>query len=406
VITRRGWAVIAGSIAMAGAGRTFGVLELFALAAGGIGLVGVALAAVLLRRNPHLTAARRLVPQRVHAGADSRVELMVRNDSTRPSPVVTLRDAVVLVRPEGDASTATRQARFHVAPLEPEASNRAAYRLGADRRGLYRVGPLNASVTDPFGLVSTTREIAPVTELTVLPRVEVVMPLPLTTGHDPRAGGGHPTFLGTGDEFFALREYEVGDDLRRVHWPSTARRDELMIRQHEMPFQGRATVLVDVRAGAHAQTAESLEQVVSAGASLLTAAWQLDSQIRLLTTGGLDSGFGSGPAHLHAMMEHLAVVEAGADRLDTLIAALRRQPTGALVVVTTTSTTVAALETLTSARTGFGWVAAVLVAPRPGDTRAVPPNVLAVRVDPGQPLAPAWNRAMSAPSASTLRVGR
>src|SRR5438270_830794 len=158
MITRRGWAVLSGSIAMAGAARTFGVLELFALAAGGVGLVVVALVSVLARRRVGLEGTRRLVPQRVHAGADSRVELIV----------------------------------------------------------------------------------------------------------------------GSGDEFYALRAYEVGDDLRRVHWPSTARRDDLMIRQHEMPWQGRATVLLDVRQGAH--TEQSLEQAVSATASLLTASWQRDSQ--------------------------------------------------------------------------------------------------------------------------------
>ncbi|MGH9279391.1 MAG: DUF58 domain-containing protein, partial [Acidimicrobiales bacterium] len=74
MITRRGWAVVMGSIAMAGAGRTFGVLELFALAAGGVGLVGVAIVSVLIRRRPRLDATRRLVPARVHAGGDSRVE--------------------------------------------------------------------------------------------------------------------------------------------------------------------------------------------------------------------------------------------------------------------------------------------------------------------------------------------
>src|SRR3712207_9064008 len=66
---------------------------------------------------------------------------------------------------------------------------------------------------------------APATELTVYPRVDVVAAPPLTTGHDPRSGGGHATFLGSGDEFYGLRAYEVGDDLRQVHWPSTARQD-------------------------------------------------------------------------------------------------------------------------------------------------------------------------------------
>ena len=48
-----------------------------------------------------------------------------------------------------------------------------------------------------------------------------------------------------GEDFFTLREYQQGDDLRRVHWPSSAKRDELMIRQLEMPWQSRALVVLD-----------------------------------------------------------------------------------------------------------------------------------------------------------------
>jgi uncharacterized protein (DUF58 family) len=416
VPTRQGLLVAVGAVALALAGRLLGAVELYVLAAGAGALQVVALLTARLRR-PRLEVARHVRPARVHAGGDSRVELVVRNRGARRSSVVTLKDAVVIVRPEAPAGTAPRQARFHVAPLDPEGADRAAYRLGAERRGLFRVGPLQAVVTDPFGLASVSSEIAPATELTVYPKVEVVTPLPLTTGHDPRAGGGHPTFVGHGDEFFALRAYETGDDLRRVHWPSTARRDELMIRQHEMPWQGRATVLLDVRAAAHTgdgvratpaggvratPAGDSLEQAVSAAASLLTANWHLDSQVRLLTTDGLDSGFGTGAAHLNAMMEHLAVVEAGEDRLDPLIAALHRQPTGALVVVTTTSTAVSPLERLTTMPGRFGWVAAVLVAPRPAESRPVPTGVLAVRVEPGQSFAAAWDRALATPGVTAV----
>src|SRR5438046_425881 len=92
-------------------------------------------------------------------------------------------------------------------------------------------------------------------ELSLLPAGSARLlrgPLPQTQGPDPLAGAEHPPALGVaGEDFYALRAYEMGDDLRRVHWPSTARVDELMIRQNEMPWQGRATVLLDTRAQAH-----------------------------------------------------------------------------------------------------------------------------------------------------------
>jgi uncharacterized protein (DUF58 family) len=198
-----------------------------------------------------------------------------------------------------------------------------------------------------------------------------------------------------------LRNYEVGDDLRQVHWPSTARQDDLMIRQQELPWQGRTTVLLDVRSGVH--TEDSFERAVSAAASLLTAAWQRDSQVRLLTTDGLDSGFGSGPTHLQAAMEHLAVAQPGADRLDSLVAAMRRRATGALVVVSTTSPSAGALEKLVAGPAGFGWLALILFARTAGESRHTTAAALSVRVEPGHSFGDAWNRALQATKAGARR---
>jgi hypothetical protein len=156
----------------------------------------------------------------------------------------------------------------------------------------------------------------------------------MTTGNDPLAGAEHPNSLGRGGEdFYALRDYVVGDDLRRVHWPSTARHDELMVRQDELPWQGRATVLVDIRSSTN--TAESLELVISAGASVIAAGSRRQDLVRLVTTDGADSGFAAGHAHVEAIMEHLASVEATNDAgfqrvLDRLVASAGG---GALIVM-------------------------------------------------------------------------
>ncbi|MDQ3979762.1 MAG: DUF58 domain-containing protein [Actinomycetota bacterium] len=417
-LTRRGWAVIAGSFAVATLGRTLGVVELFVLASGGMGLVAVGVITVIVQRTVNLEGSRRLVPPRVHAGSDSRVELTVLNRGRRTSPVVMLRDSVVQVKaPRAgddqvvDSSTPTRQARFHVAPLQPDETNRAAYRLGAERRGLFRVGPLEVVVADPFGLASFTRRVAPATEFTVYPRVEPVAAPPLTTGHDPRTGAGHASLLGSGDEFYGLRAYEVGDDLRRVHWPSTARQDELMIRQHELPWQGRATVLLDVRAAVHSE--ESFEEAVSAAASLVTACWRRDSQVRLLTTDGLDSGFGGGPAHLSALMEHLAVLEPGTGRMDTLPGALRRRASGALVLVTTAGGGTGQLEQVGLGAVGFGWAGVVLIEAggrndgnrlqRAPVANGAGRSRLVVHVRAGESFGPAWNAAVTKTPVAGMR---
>src|SRR5438105_1825088 len=175
-----------------------------------------------------------------------------------------------------------------------------------------------------LGLASATTEVAPETELTVYPHVDTIVSLPQSRGHDPLAGADHPTAVASsGEDFYALRAYEVGDDLRRVHWPSTARLDELMIRQNEMPWQARVTVLLDVRRQAH--RGESLELAVSAAASIVAACWQRGSLVRLVTTDGVDSGYAARHAHVEAIMETLASVELSRhDHLTGVLGSLTR----------------------------------------------------------------------------------
>ena len=132
----------------------------------------------------------------------------------RRSPVLTLRDAL---------AGGPRQARFLLPPLAPGQSDQASYRLPADRRGVFAIGPLEAERSDPFGLARRSSAIAPVAELTVYPRIDRVRPLPDSPGRDRHHTTPRAAAVGlTGEDFYALRAYQQGDDLRRVHWPSTA----------------------------------------------------------------------------------------------------------------------------------------------------------------------------------------
>lgn len=322
MLTVQGWIVAGASLALLGAGRIFGVVELYLLGAAGLALV-VAAGAVVARTRLRLDVARELHPSRLHAGGPSRVELLLANRGTRRTPLLSLRDTV----------GTGRSASVVVAPLTPGEEVKATYRLPTDRRGIVPIGPLRVEVTDPFGLASSTTEAAPHAELTVWPAVDDVPPLPHTVGDDPHGGADHPNALTmSGEDFYALRPYVRGDDLRHVHWRSTARRDELMVRQDELPWQGRATVLLDTRAGSH--TEATFERAVSGAASVVLACNRRRFLVRLLTTGGSDTGVGSGATHIDLALELLATVEvdAGGD-LGRAVAGLRGASTGAAAVL-------------------------------------------------------------------------
>ena len=412
MLTRRGWGVAAGAFVLAGAGRLLGIYELFVLAVGAVGVLAAG-AVVIVLRPLELEATRVLRPNRVHAGGDSRVELTVRNRDRRSSPVVTVRDSLTPSsatarrqrsgRPAWPERSGRRQARFLVAPLLPGQEERASYRLPAEHRGTFSVGPLDAELSDAFGLWSRVTTVAPVVELTVYPAVERLAPLPHTRGDDPTAGAPRRTAVGSsGQDLYGLRPYEVGDDLRRVHWPSTAHTGDLMVRQLELPWQGRATVLLDVRASLHDEA--TFEPAVAAAASILEASWRDGALLRLATTAGTDSGFAAGHAHFDAVMEHLAVVEPAAEgRLEAVAAGLRRVGNGgALAVVTTARAPAADLERVAGLQGRFDNLTVVLLEhPRAevGGRSAVTSHAGAtlVRVPAGRSLGPAWNHAVRGP---------
>ena len=322
MLTIQGWLVVMTAVVLVAAGRLFGIVELYILGAGAAALAIGALLTVA-RARLHLSVDRELHPPRVHCGSPSRVELRVASRSRRRSPMLTLRD------PVGEGRSAT----VVVAPLPPDGDVRATYRLPTERRGILRVGPLSVQVSDPFGLASVSALAAPTVELTVWPAIDDVPPVPHTTGDDPHGGTDHPNALtGAGDDFYALRAYVVGDDLRHVHWRSTARRDELMVRQDEMPWQGRVTIVLDTRAAAHSEA--TFEQAVSAAASIVVASGRRQYLLRLVTTGGDDTGSGAGGAHVERLLEILATVTLDrASDLGRTAAALRRARDGGSLVV-------------------------------------------------------------------------
>jgi uncharacterized protein (DUF58 family) len=402
VITARGWTLLIGSGVLWVAGHLLGAVDLYVLGTGGAALVGLAM---LLARlpGPRLDVRRELHPPRVYAGTESRVELIVSNAGSRRTAVFGLRDPF---------DGGRRQARFLVSPLAPGESARAAYRLPTERRGIFTLGPLEASVTDPFGLAARTLRVAGASELTVYPRIDSIAPLPHTRGDDPLSGADHPTGVAlSGEDFYALRAYEVGDDLRRVHWPSTARLDELMIRQNEMPWQARVTVLLDVRHRAH--SGESFEQAVSAAASIVAACWQRGSLVRLVTTDGVDSGYGSRHAHVEAIMETLASVgPTRDDRLAGVLGSLTKPGNaGGLVALFTADAPNKEVQNVGRLQWRFASLTVVLfersaydpAVPAQSRRRAAPAVGSIVRVDGSHSFSAAWNQAFGGRTAMAGR---
>ena len=277
--------------------------------------------AVMLGRARHrLGLTRTVSPQRVSAGTPVRVRLELHNLSRAGTRVLLAEDRVpyVLGAPP----------RFVLDRLPAGQQAAVTYSLRSETRGRYPIGPLRLRLADPLGLCELTRSFTATDPVIVVPRL---WPLTAVTGGGLWAGAGESLARAaavSGEDDIATREYRVGDDLRRVHWRSTARRGELMVRREEQPRQLRATVLLDAREDAHAGegAASSFEWAVSAAASAAVHFAQQGYGVRTL----LDERPATWTSphrgeSMNVLLEQMAVIEpTGSRAFADAVAQLRR----------------------------------------------------------------------------------
>jgi uncharacterized protein (DUF58 family) len=268
-------------------------------------------------KSPAIVASRTL-KELLQVGVEGRVDLVV--TAERRSPTIAVADAFDHGR---------RAARFLLAPLAAGEEARAAYRFPTDRRGRFEIGPLRATLADPFGLVSAGRRVLGTEQVIVYPRVHDIVAPPDIGGLD--LDRDHPAVrprVESSGDFMTLREYAPGDDLRHVHWRSTARRGHLMMRQNETRRRAPVLLMLDVRPATHDRA--SFERGVEAVASIATALDRAGRPFEVAWSTGMNVG-APGRRHLAHIMDELAIVEPhGADRL--LITSTRRRSSAVIAV--------------------------------------------------------------------------
>ncbi|GAB2477801.1 hypothetical protein GCM10027265_30530 [Jatrophihabitans fulvus] len=264
-------AFVLGLLALAG-GLVWRYPGLVALGAGLLVLCAVAVVGVSL--PVALVPDRRVAPVRV-----------ARNGACRGTLRVTSARGRVAVSLDADERIGARRVPVVVPRLAPGATVEAGYDVPTSRRGVVEVGPLRLRRVGVAGLAVAQGEVGDTVAVHVLPRVLPVLGLPagVRRGHvgaDERVERG-------GTDLVALREYLPGDDLRRVHWATSARSGTLMVREDADPARPHLTLVLDDRAQRY--TGDQFEDAVEAAASLATTVVEAGHPIRLLTTtGGLD----------------------------------------------------------------------------------------------------------------------
>ncbi|SEG83932.1 Protein of unknown function DUF58 [Nonomuraea solani] len=323
-LTSRGRSFLASGIAALLMAVILGENDLFR-----IGVLVTALpllaAMVVARTRYRLSCARRLDPPRAEVGGEATVTLRLENVTRLPTGLLLIEDTVPYalgVRP-----------RFVLDRVESRGVREIDYRVRSDLRGRYTIGPLSIRIADPFGLVELTRAFTISDTLVVTPHVAA---LPHVRLSGEWTGGGDSrtrSVAAAGDDDVAPREYRQGDDLRRVHWRSTARHGELMVRREEQQWQSRGALLLDTRRHAHRGEGprSSFEVAVSAAASIGVHLAHEGLGLRLVTDQGAEHLTDTGLSY--SLLDTLAVVRHSPARsLEMGVSALRQGGGDGLIV--------------------------------------------------------------------------
>lgn len=324
-LTASGRGTLAAGAGLYAAGVALGWPE---LTVGGATLLLLLAAAVgWVLRPPSLSVSRQLEPVRVRRGSPALGLIRIANTGRRRAPRLTVEDRA------GD-----RAVVLDLPPLHPGEQYSSTYRLPTDRRGIFDVGPLVLAQTDPFGLLARRRPFGLVARLWVHPRSHAVpaaksgSTIEMDGPMDDTAAEGTIAFQG-------LRPYVVGDDLRMVHWRTTARAGTLMVKKHVDTNRPQVVVLLDDRAASYAANL-GFEEAVEVAASLMERAVRAGAPVRLDAVSGAVTNFvPSGARDALDMLAGLRLLHSGdlvdAADLDRAVLLLEVESGGSAAVLVT-----------------------------------------------------------------------
>jgi len=217
---------------------------------------------------PRSISVARVMPDEVHEGDRLAVTLELRT-LRWPRVFVEVHDAVRGLEPRGTFVPLLLPGRVHA----------LTYQTTAFRRGEHRGGDVTFRSQGLAGLFRASQSIDAQASLTIFPRYVPLTRFPLP-GHDRAGQETVHVRSRSGTEFHGVREYQEGDALRRVHWRSTAKRGQLIVREFEDDVSGSVTLLLDTRATG---TDDAIfEDLIRAAASVAHFVVQSGRSIRVI----------------------------------------------------------------------------------------------------------------------------
>jgi uncharacterized protein (DUF58 family) len=331
---------------------------------------------VFVLRRPRLALDRAVEPPRVQKGLPAIAVVHATNLSRRTLPPLTIEQRL------GDTPI-----RALLPRLRGGESRLRTYRLPTSRRGIYDLGPVELPRADPFGLCRSTQRLGEAQLISVHPRLLPMHQLPTGTSHNLEGPSSDASPQGT-VTFHRLREYVIGDDLRTIHWPSTAHLGKLVVRHNVDTSQPYTVVLADLDPDRY--SAETFEEAVDVTASLVTSLSVGKSPVQLRLGNGDRLG-GATYRDPGPVIDYLTEVQPSSEgSMTAQLILLRRDRGGTALVVVTGQIDLATLPMIAALRRRFDRVIVVSMVERP-TTIPVHPGLTIIEARTADEVAHRWN---------------
>ena len=200
---------------------------------------------VLPRYSLRGVIASRTLPSSAFEGDRVEITVDVRNNGSMDRSMIEVVDAFPAAEP------GSQKPMSFIARLARKKNRRYSYTMACYKRGEYRVGPLMITSSYPLGISTAKKEMTDSDiPFLVYPEVFDIAALPLISASTaPMSGVEAASKAGGTEEFFGTREYRQGDSLRYIHWPSTARHSQMIVKEFEVRSCVQVTIVIDLQKG-------------------------------------------------------------------------------------------------------------------------------------------------------------
>ena len=274
-------------------------------------MIVLALGSLAPPPRPRIVALRSLSADRTDAGREVDVELVVRNEG----PSLDLVEIADVLPREFAVLRGTNHA---VVSLEKDGTLRLAYRIRSPVKGDFVLGPVRARSFDPLALGAQDVVLDVRSSLVVAPAMEDLRRAALQPRRTrPWFGQVASRRIGPGTEFWGVREYVAGDEVRRINWKASARLERLFTNEYEGERSGDVVIVVDARreSSVGTETDNPVEHAVRAALGIADRVLATKNRVGLIVYRQVIDWvpLAFGRKQLYRILDHLVHVKPGGE---------------------------------------------------------------------------------------------